>query len=57
MRCRTTFGRQSVAIGGNRSAATLAGLPVRRVLISVYILCGVLAALAGLLTVGALPKA
>lgn len=46
---RTTFGRQLVAIGGNRSAATLAGLPVRRVLILVYVLCGVLAALAGVL--------
>ncbi|GAA2041743.1 ABC transporter permease [Catenulispora yoronensis] len=46
---RTTFGRQLVAIGGNRSAAALAGLPVRRVLITVYVLCGVLAALAGLL--------
>ena len=46
---RTTFGRQLVAVGGNRSAATLAGLPVRRVLITVYVLCGVLSALAGLL--------
>lgn len=44
---RTTFGRQVVAIGGNRSAAALAGLPVKRVLIGVYVLCGVLAALAG----------
>lgn len=46
---RTTFGRQVVAIGGNRSAAALAGLPVKRVLIGVYVLCGVLAALAGIL--------
>ncbi|MES9506384.1 ABC transporter permease [Streptomyces sp. NPDC000609] len=46
---RTTFGRQIVAVGGNRSAAVLAGLPVRRVLIGVYVLCGVLAALAGIL--------
>ncbi|MER7728703.1 ABC transporter permease [Streptomyces sp. NPDC096323] len=46
---RTTFGRQVVAIGGNRPAAALAGLPVRRVLIGVYVLCGVLAALAGIL--------
>jgi ribose transport system permease protein len=45
----TTFGRQVVAIGGNRSAARLAGLPVRRVLVTVYVLCGVLAGLAGLL--------
>lgn len=46
---RTTFGRQIVAVGGNRPAAALAGLPVRRVLIGVYVLCGVLAALAGIL--------
>lgn len=46
---RTTFGRQLVAVGGNRAAATLAGLPVRRVLITVYVLCGLLAALAGVL--------
>lgn len=46
---RTTFGRQLVAIGGNRAAARLAGLPVKRVLIGVYVLCGVLASLAGVL--------
>ncbi|OKI19862.1 ABC transporter permease [Streptomyces sp. CB03911] len=46
---RTTFGRQLVAVGGNRAAAALAGLPVRRVLIGVYVLCGMLAALAGVL--------
>ncbi|MDX2847163.1 ABC transporter permease [Streptomyces sp. PA03-3a] len=46
---RTTFGRRLVAIGGNRAAAGLAGLPVKRVLIGVYVVCGVLAALAGVL--------
>ncbi|SER56890.1 MULTISPECIES: ABC transporter permease [Lentzea] len=46
---RTTFGRQLVAIGGNRKAATLAGLPVTRVLIGVYAITGVLAAIAGVL--------
>ncbi|WP_069164857.1 ABC transporter permease [Nocardia altamirensis] len=46
---RTTFGRQLVAIGGNRPASALAGLPVRRVLITVYALCGLFAALAGVL--------
>jgi ribose transport system permease protein len=43
----TTFGRQLVAIGGNRSASALAGLPVRRVLMTTYVLSGVLAAIAG----------
>jgi len=46
---RTTYGRQLVAVGGNRSAAQLAGLPVRRVLIVTYVVSGVLAALAGVL--------
>jgi ribose/xylose/arabinose/galactoside ABC-type transport system permease subunit len=48
----TTFGRQLVAIGDNRSASRLAGLPVRRVLITVYVISGVLSALAGVLIVG-----
>ncbi|MBB4904480.1 ABC transporter permease [Actinophytocola algeriensis] len=45
----TTFGRQLVAIGGNRSASALAGLPVRRVLMLTYVISGVLAAIAGVL--------
>lgn len=49
---RTTFGRQLVAVGDNRRACQLAGLPVRRVLLLVYVISGVLAALAGVLTVG-----
>jgi ribose transport system permease protein len=43
----TTFGRQLVAVGGNRSASGLAGLPVRRVLLTTYVISGVLAAIAG----------
>ena len=46
---RTSFGRNIIAIGGNRRAAVGAGLPVRPVIVSVYIICGVLAALAGVL--------
>lgn len=46
---RTTFGRQLLAIGDSRPAAQLAGLPVRRVLIVVYVVSGVLAAVAGFL--------
>jgi ribose transport system permease protein len=46
---RTLFGRQLVAIGGNRLAAELAGLPVRRILIAVYMISGLLAALAGII--------
>ncbi|WP_030454055.1 ABC transporter permease [Herbidospora cretacea] len=46
---RTTFGRQLVAVGGNRAASRLSGLPVRRILLTVYVLAGVLAAVAGVL--------
>ncbi|MFC1435913.1 ABC transporter permease [Streptacidiphilus sp. N1-3] len=49
---RTTFGRQLVAIGDNRQAGRLSGLPVRRVLVTVYVVSGVLSALAGILIVG-----
>jgi ribose/xylose/arabinose/galactoside ABC-type transport system permease subunit len=48
----TRFGRQLVAIGDNRRASQLAGLPVKRVLLVVYIVSGVLAALAGILITG-----
>ena len=48
---RTVFGRRLLAIGGNRPATELAGLPVKRVLITVYVLCSVLASIAGLLAV------
>lgn len=45
---RTTFGRYVVAIGGNRSASYLSGHPVRRTLLAVYIISGLLAAVAGI---------
>lgn len=46
---RSTYGRQLVAVGGNKRAAELAGLPVKRVLTTTYVVCGLLAALAGVL--------
>ncbi|XVV13151.1 ABC transporter permease [Actinoplanes sp. CA-131856] len=48
---RTVFGRRLLAVGGNRRATELAGLPVKRVLVTVYVLCAVLASIAGLLSV------
>lgn len=45
----TTFGRQLYAIGGNQEASRLSGLPVKRNLVSVYSLSGLLAGLAGLM--------
>lgn len=47
---RTTFGKQLVAIGGNRRASELAGLPVKRNLLVVYMLAATLAACAGVLS-------
>ena len=54
---RTTFGRFVVAIGGNPEASSLAGVPVRRTLIQAYLLCAVLAALAGVLQTARLSAA
>jgi ribose/xylose/arabinose/galactoside ABC-type transport system permease subunit len=48
---RTTFGRYLLAIGGNERAALLAGAPVRRIRIGAYVICAVLAGLAGLIVV------
>lgn len=53
----TTFGRQLVAVGGNRRAAGYAGLPVTRVLLTVYLLCALLAAFAGTIATGQLTAA
>jgi ribose transport system permease protein len=46
---RTTFGKQLVAVGGSRRAAELSGLPVKRILMTVYILAAALAAIAGVI--------
>ena len=44
---RTPLGRYIYAVGGNPQAAYLSGVPVKRVLILVYALCGVTAAIGG----------
>jgi len=55
------FGRFLYAIGGNREAAELSGIPVKRTLFMTYLLMGGLAALAGLMDTsrvnGAVPSA
>jgi ribose transport system permease protein len=48
---RTTFGRYLYAVGGNRKAAWLCGVPVRRVELAAYVISGSLAGLAGVLMV------
>lgn len=47
---RTTLGRYIYAIGGNREAAHLSGVPVNKVLLLVYTICGLLAGLGGVIT-------
>jgi erythritol transport system permease protein len=46
---RTPFGRHVYAVGGNERAALLAGVPVARVRLRVYVISGFCAALAGLI--------
>jgi ribose transport system permease protein len=48
----TRWGRYVFAVGGNRHAANLTGVPVRRVLCSVYVLGGLMAGVAAVLEVG-----
>lgn len=48
---QTRFGRNLYAIGGNERSARLAGLPVRRRQITVYLLSGLLSGLAGIVLV------
>jgi ribose/xylose/arabinose/galactoside ABC-type transport system permease subunit len=46
---RTKFGRYVYAVGGNKEAARLAGIDTDRVLMKVYMICGALASLSGIL--------
>ncbi len=48
----TSFGRYVLAIGGNETAAWLAGVPTARTKITVYAISGLLAGLAGLIETG-----
>jgi len=48
----TVVGRNIYAIGGNQTVARLAGIPIRRYQIGIYMLSGVAAALAGIVLAG-----
>jgi ribose transport system permease protein len=54
---RARYGRHVVSVGGNREAARIAGVPVRRTVFSVYCLSGLLAGLAAVLLCGRLASA
>jgi ribose transport system permease protein len=45
----SAFGREVYAVGGNPDAARLAGIDVNRVRVRVYLLCGLLSALGGVI--------
>ena len=47
----TSFGRYVLATGGNEAAARLAGVPVTRVKLAVYMISGLLAGIAGLIII------
>ncbi|MDQ2934062.1 MAG: ribose ABC transporter permease [Chloroflexota bacterium] len=53
----TVFGRHVYAVGSNREAARLAGVPVAAVLVAVYAISGLLAALGGLVITARLSSA
>ena len=47
---QTRLGRNLYAVGGNTEAAHLSGVPVNRVILIAYVLCGLLAGLGGVVT-------
>jgi ribose/xylose/arabinose/galactoside ABC-type transport system permease subunit len=54
---KTVFGSEVYSVGGNREAAVMAGIPVRRTLIIVYMISGALAGLGGVILTGRLDSA
>jgi ribose transport system permease protein len=54
---RTRYGRYVVAVGGNKEAARIAGIPVQRIIFSVYVLSGICVAIAAILVSGRLSSA
>jgi ribose transport system permease protein len=54
---RTRYGRYVIAVGGNREAARIAGIRVRSILFSVYVLVGLCTGIASVLQTGQLASA
>jgi ribose transport system permease protein len=52
MLTQTQWGRWIYAVGGDPDAARRVGIPVNRVLLSVYVLCGIAAGVAAILVAG-----
>ncbi len=49
---RTTFGRRTIAVGGNPEAARLAGIKIKRHTMYLYALCGLTAGIGGVMMLG-----
>jgi len=49
---KTVFGRQLIATGGNPQASFISGINTQRIVITAFVLSGVLASLAGLISTG-----
>ena len=54
---RTLLGRQILAVGGNRRAAELSGIPVNRILVIVFVISAVLSSIAGIILMARLGSA
>lgn len=54
---KTPLGEYILAIGGNEEAARVAGVPVKRTKVTVYVISGMLASLASLILIGRLGAA
>jgi ribose transport system permease protein len=54
---KTTFGRELLATGGNRTAARYSGIDTTRIRVAALVICSLTAALAGMLYVGRLHSA
>lgn len=53
----TTFGRYIYAIGGNEEAARLSGINVNRIKVMVYVWCGIMSGIAGIILTARLNSA
>lgn len=51
---RTVYGRKVMAVGGNLNAARVSGIAVKKTILSVYILMGLISGLAGFVTMARL---
>lgn len=54
---KTTFGRKTYALGGNEQAAFISGVNTKRMIILIYVISGVMAALAGMILTSRLSSA